>query len=131
MRRLPPQYRNSYVRRERDGRALVRQALLLAGALIITGGFVMAAGLHFASVRYGYQSEELRRERARLLDERRQLELALSEVAAPASLERAAQALGLQPARPVQMEPKRVEKQQFIQPAVAVFGSSAGSTLRR
>lgn len=132
MKRLPAQYRNSYVRRERDRRALGRQLLLLVGGLLITVGFVVALKLHFAAVRYGYQTEELRRERARLLEEQQQLELELSEVASPTSLAGAARQLGLQPARPTQIEPRRGEAPQTMQPATAVLvGRHAGSAFRR
>lgn len=132
MRRLPAQYRNSYVRRERDRRALGRQVIMLVSGLLVAAGFVVALKLHFTAVRYGYQTEELRRERARLLAEQRQLELALSEAASPASLERAARQIGLQPARPTQVEPRRGEVRQAIQPATAVLvGQSAGSAFRR
>ncbi|MGH9942908.1 MAG: hypothetical protein ACRD9R_11195 [Pyrinomonadaceae bacterium] len=106
MRRLPPQqqYRNSDVRRERDRGAFARQLWLLSGGLLVAGGFVVVLCLHFAAVRHGYRNEELRRERARLLEEQRQLQLELSEATSPATLERAARRLGLQPARPHQME---------------------------
>ncbi|MBA3322546.1 MAG: hypothetical protein H0T45_14025 [Pyrinomonadaceae bacterium] len=133
MKRLPPQYRNSYVRRERDGQALARQVFLLAGALVITAGFVTAAKLHFAAVRYGYQSEELRHERARLLGERKQLELELNEAVSPALLERAAREIGLHPARPDQVESLRGEaRPTLLRPATALARPAVAATsLRR
>jgi hypothetical protein len=103
MRRMPGQHLNFSVRRERDRHALVRQILLLACGLVLTGGFIVAARQHFAAVRYGYRNEELRRERARLLEEQQRLQLALDETASPVQLERAAREIGLQPTRPVQM----------------------------
>ena len=54
-------------------------------------------------MRYGYRSEELRRERERLLAEQRRLLVALEESNSPARLERAAREIGLEPARPAQV----------------------------
>src|SRR5215210_7416487 len=103
MRRLPQQQRNTNVLRERDERAFRRLLVLLAGGLLLAGGFVVAVGQHFRAVEYGYRSEALRRERERLLAEQQQLQLALDEAASPATLERAARALGMQPTRAAQM----------------------------
>ena len=103
MRRLPQQQRNSDVRRERDERAFRRLLVVLAGGLLLAGGFVVAVGQHFAAVQYGYRNEALRREREQLLAEQQQLQLALDEATSPAALERAARELGMQPARAAQM----------------------------
>jgi cell division protein FtsL len=103
MRRLPPNQPNFTIHRERDVRSLGRLALLLFCGLVLAGGFVFAAGQHFAAVRYGYQSEELRRERVRLLEEQRRLLLAREEAASPVRLESAARDLGMQPVQPAQM----------------------------
>jgi cell division protein FtsL len=78
--------------------------LLLCCGLMLSGGFVLAAGQRFSAVRYGYQSEELRRERERLLEEQRRLLLARERAASPARLESAARAIGMQPVRPSQVE---------------------------
>ena len=103
MRRIPQRQPNRVIRRERDPRALTRQARLLICGLILTGGFIAAAGQHFSAIRYGYQSEQLRHERASLLDEQQRLLMALDETASPAQLERAARAIGMEPARPDQI----------------------------
>lgn len=103
MRRMPQRHHNFGVRRERDRRALVRQALLLACCLLLAGGFVIAARQQFAAVQYGYRSEQLRREREQLLEEQRRLRLALEENSSPVQLERAAREIGLQPARASQI----------------------------
>lgn len=103
MRRLPQSQPNSTIRRERDMRALGRLTLLLFCGLILAGGFVFAATQHFAAVRYGYQSEELRRERAQLLEEQRRLLLAREEATSPTRLESAARELGMQPVQPAQV----------------------------
>ena len=103
MRRVPQQHANSYVRRERDPRALARQALLLASCVVLAAGFVFAARQKIAAVQYGYRSEELRRERERLLEEQHRLLVAVEESSSPVHLERAARTLGLQTARAAQI----------------------------
>src|SRR5919206_1737685 len=105
MRRLPQQYANPYVRRERDPRALRRQMILLAGCLVLAAGFVAAVRQQILAVDYGYKTEALRREREQLLDEQRRLLLALEERSSPAHLERAAREIGLQPTRAAQIGP--------------------------
>lgn len=99
MRRLPQQHANSPLRRERDRRSARRQTFLLAGCLLLAAGFVFAARQQIVAVQYGYRSEELRRERDRLVEEQRRLRLELEANSSPARLEQAARELGLQPAR--------------------------------
>ena len=103
MRRMPQQYPNYDVRRERDRASHRRLALLLVCCVLLAVGFVVAARQQFAAVQYGYRSEELRRERERLLEEQRRLRLALEENSSPAQLERAAREMGLRPARAAQI----------------------------
>jgi cell division protein FtsL len=104
MRRLPPgQYGNPRVRRERDLAALRRQVVLLVCGLLTAGGFVLAAGQRFAAVRYGYQSEQLREARARLVAEHERLLLEFNEATSPGALEQAARGIGMQPARASQI----------------------------
>lgn len=103
MRRFPQQNFNHGVRREHDARALKRQIVMLVCGLAMAGGFVVAAGQHFAAVRYGYDGEKLRAERARLMQEQQQLLLQINAATAPASLDRAAREIGMQPARPSQI----------------------------
>ena len=103
MRRIPQRQPNRVIRRERDPRALMRQARLLICGLILAGGFIVAAGQHFSAIRYGYQSEQLRHERARLLDEQQRLLIVLDETASPAHLERAARDIGMEPVKPEQI----------------------------
>ncbi len=107
MRRFPQQNFNHGVRREHDGRALKRQLVMLVCGLVLAGGFVVAAGQHFAAVRYGYDGEKLRVERARLMEEQQQLILQINAATAPASLDRAAREIGMQPARPSQINRAR------------------------
>ncbi|MCA1556430.1 MAG: hypothetical protein LC747_07040 [Acidobacteria bacterium] len=103
MRRFPQQNLNHGVRREHDTRALKRQLTMLVCGLAMAGGFVVAAGQHFAAVRYGYDSETLHREHAHLLEEQQQLIMQINAATAPASLDRAAREIGMQPARASQI----------------------------
>lgn len=103
MRRLPQNQPNFTIHRERDMPALGRLALLLFCGLVLAGGFVLAAGQHFATVRYGYESEALRRERTQLLEQQRQLLLAREEATSPTRLESAARDIGMQPLQPAQI----------------------------
>ena len=108
MRRYPQQLPNYVVHRERDRRSFTRLIALLCCGILLTAGFVHAAGRHFAAVQLGYHNEQLRQERSRLLEEQRRLLLAYEEAASPVRLEQAARRAGLQPARPMQVEAKRV-----------------------
>ena len=97
MRRVASKQPNSTIHRDRDVRALSRLALLLFSGLVLAGGFVFAAKQHFAAVQYGYQSEGLRREREKLLEEKQHLLLKKEQAFAPARLAIQARKLGLKP----------------------------------
>lgn len=103
MRRVPQQHANLHVRRERDRRTFTRQAILLSACAVLAAGFIFAARQQIAAVQYGYKSEELRRERERLLEEQARLLLKIEESSSHANLERRARGLGLQPARAAQI----------------------------
>ncbi len=124
MRRQPQQQRNPGVRRERDGRALRRQIVLLACGLMLAGGFVAAVGQQYAAVRHGYEGEGLRAERARLLAERDRLLLELSEAESPVTLEREARRIGMQPARASQIAASRGPVEQPAAGAAVARGDS-------
>ena len=98
MNRMPQVQRNSRVRRQRDVVVFSRLALLLFCGVVLACGFVFAAKQHFAAVQYGYENENLRRERQRLVEERRRLLLEKDQASSPAKLEPAARRLGLKPA---------------------------------
>src|SRR4030088_1220219 len=110
VRRLPSKQRNSLVVRTADRTAQTRLALLLLCGLVLAGGFLYAGGLHFAALRYGYQTETLRRERGHLIEEQRRFLLEREEAASPVRLERAARQLGMQPMQPGQMDPLRAAR---------------------
>ena len=107
MKRVPSKQRNSRIVHDRDPRALSRLALLLFCGLVLASGFVFAARQHFTAVQYGYQSEGLRRERDRLLQEQQDLLLKKEQASAPARLELEARELGLAE-RPVRRRGRRV-----------------------
>lgn len=86
-----------------DRSAMARLWLVFACALVLAVGFARAATYHIAAVNFGYQQEQLRREQAALLDEQKQLQLALSQITAPQKLEQSARTLGLVPARAAQI----------------------------
>jgi len=131
MRRVPQQYPNPYVRRERDPRAARRQLWLLAGCLILAAGFVVAVRQQLKAVEYGYRTEGLRRERENLLDEQRRLRLALEESFAPGRLEPAARGLGMQPARASQLEAAAPRPEQQQAHAFVGAAAAAGAVIRR
>jgi hypothetical protein len=130
MRRVPQQYPNPHVRRERDPRAARRQRLLLAGCLVLACGFLYAVRLQVSAVDYGYKTEALRREREELLDEQHRLLLAVEESSSPARLEEVGRELGLQPARASQIEAAAPAGRESRGAGVFV-GAAAGGVLRR
>ena len=107
IRRVPAQHRNAPVNRERDTKALLRLGLLLVVGLGLTCGFVYAGRQHFAALKYGYETENLRRERDQLAEQQRRLILQREEAASPLKLEQAAKRLGMQPLQASQIDPLR------------------------
>jgi len=87
--------------------AFLRLALLLVVGLGLTCGFVYAGRQHFAALRYGYDTENLRREREQLAEQQRRLILQREEAASPVKLEQAAKRLGMQPLQAAQIDPLR------------------------
>ena len=131
MRRVPQQYPNPHVRRERDPRAARRQRLLLLGCLALACGFVYAVRQQVSAVDYGYRAEALRREREELLDEQHRLLLAVEESSSPARLEEVGRELGLQPARASQIETAAGAAAAASRGAGVFVGAAAGGVLRR
>lgn len=124
MRRLPQQYPNPHVRRQRDPRAARRQAILLVGCLVLACGFIYAVRQQILAFDYGYKTEALRRERESLLDEQSKLKLALEESSSPARLEEAGRELGMQPARASQIEAASTAR---VPSAGVVVGTASAS----
>jgi hypothetical protein len=117
--------RNSRIHRDRDVRALSRLALLLFCGLVLAGGFVFAATQHFAAVQYGYQSEGLRRERQRLLEEKQHLLLKKEQAFAPARLAIQARELGLKPLLASQVRTKKASSRSQLPLLPALVNPSA------
>lgn len=105
VRRIPSTQRNTLVARERDPGAFLRLALLLLCGLTLAGGFVYAGWQHFAALKFGYQTENLRKVREGLADEQRRFLLEREAAGSPARLERAARQLGMQPIKAAQIDP--------------------------
>lgn len=128
IRRVPSRQRNAPVARERDQDALLRLGLLLLCGLTLAGGFVYAGVQHFAALRIGYQTENLRRVRDQLAEDQRRYLLEREAAASPARLERAARQIGMQAVQPAQIDPLRQRKRDATEKATPVFRQSAQST---
>jgi len=107
IRRLPSKQRNARVARENDRDAFLRLGLLLFCGLGLASGFVYAGRQHFGALKFGYETENLRRERDQLAEEQRRFLLLREEAASPVRLERAAKQLGMQSLQPSQVDPLR------------------------
>ena len=105
VRRIPSRQRNVRVARERDPGAIFRLGLLLLCGLTLAGGFVYAGGQHFAALKLGYETENLRKVRNNLAEDQRRFLLEREAAASPARLERAARQLGMQPMQAAQIDP--------------------------
>lgn len=128
VRRIPSRQRNAPVARERDRGALFRLSLLLLCGLTLAGGFVYAGGQHFAALRLGYQTENLRKVRNELAEDHGRFLLEREVAASPARLEQAARQLGMQPMQAAQIDPlKRTVKSSAEKdsPAVSPAATSA------
>jgi cell division protein FtsL len=131
IRRVPSKQRNAPVGRELDRDALLRLGLLLLCGLTLAGGFVYAGVQHFAALRIGYQTENLRRVRDQLAEDHRRYLLEREAAASPARLERAARQIGLQPLQPAQIDPLRQKKKETpdkVEPATIRSGRSTGAS---
>ena len=107
VRRLPSKHRNAPVGREKDKDAFFRLGLLLAVGLALACGFVYAGRQHFAALKFGYETENLRRKRDQLAEDKRRLTLQREEAANPVRLEQLAKQLGMQTLQPAQVDPLR------------------------
>ena len=104
VRRVPSRQQNARVARERDPGMLLRLVILLFCGLTLAGGFVYAGGQHFAALKLGYETENLRKIRNSLVAEQDRLVLEQQAVASPARLERAARQIGMQPMQAAQID---------------------------
>jgi len=95
------------VPREVDNRAIARLVVLLVSGLVIASGFLYAGRQHFAALKYGYETQNLRRIHDELAEQQRRFLLEREAALNPARLERAARQLGLQAVQPTQLDPIR------------------------
>jgi cell division protein FtsL len=105
VRRIPSRQRNAGVARERDRGAFLRLGLLFLCGLMLAGGFVYAGVQHFAALKLGYETQNLRKIRDGLAEDNRRFLLEREAVASPGRLERAARQLGMQPMQASQIDP--------------------------
>ncbi len=103
MKRVPTQQPNFTIRRERDTQTISRLLMVLIFGVLLSSGFLFAASQHFKAVQYGYQNEQLRKERNRLQEEQRRLMLERESAVSPINLERAAKKIGMKPANAQQI----------------------------
>lgn len=125
MKRVPSMQRNATIQRDRDGRALSRLAILLFCGLVLASGFVFAARQHFAAVQYGYESETLRQQRVKLVEEQQHLLLQKQQAYAPARLQSEGIGLGLKPLLANQMGTQKASKRSQLPLAPAVLHPAA------
>ena len=125
VRRIPSRQRNARVARERDRGAFLRLGLLLFCGLTLAGGFVYAGGQHFAALKLGYETENLRKVRNNLAEDQRRFLLEREAAASPARLERAARQLGLQPMQAEQLDPLKRTVKSAADETPAVSASAA------
>jgi hypothetical protein len=105
LRRVPSKQSNNRVARQVDQRALFRLGMLLLCGLMIAGGFLYAGRQHFVALRYGYETENLRKVHEELAEEQRRFLVEREAALSPGRLERAARRLGLQPMQSSQIDP--------------------------
>ena len=130
VRRIPSRQRNAPVARERDWGVLSRLSLLLLCGLALAGGFVYAGGQHFAALRLGYQTENLRKVRNELAEAQRRFLLEREAAASPARLERAARQLGMQPMQAAQIDPLKRTVRSSAEKSVPAVSQSAAAPVR-
>jgi cell division protein FtsL len=84
---------------------LGRLAMLLVCGLILASGFVYAGVQHFAALKLGYETENLRKIRNALVEDQHRFQLEHDAAVSPARLEQAARQLGMQPMQAAQIDP--------------------------
>ena len=108
VKRVPSKHRNTLVARERDRGAFLRLGLLFLCGLTLAGGFVYAGVQHFAALKLGYETQNLRQIRDGLAADQRRFLLEREAMASPGRLERAARQLGMQPMQASQIDPLKL-----------------------
>jgi len=127
VRRIPSRQRNAPITRERDQGAFARFGLLLFCGMLLAGGFVYAGIQHFAALKLGYQTENLRRVRDHLAEDQRRFLLERETAASPARLERAARQLGLQAMQSAQIDPLGRSRKASTEKTAAAPGQASAA----
>ena len=127
VRRVPSRQRNTRVARERDRGMLLRLGILLLCGLTLAGGFVYAGGQHFAALKLGYETENLRKIRNSLVAEQDRLVVEQQVVASPARLERAARQIGMQPMQAAQIDPLKRAARSSVEKNSAAANATVAS----
>jgi cell division protein FtsL len=130
LRRIPSRQRNAPVARERDRGALFRLGMLLFSGLILASGFVYAGVQHFAALKLGYETENLRKIRNQLVEDQHRFQLAHDAAVSPARLEQAARELGMQPMQAAQIDPLKRPVRTSIETSSEKASAEIGTTGR-
>jgi hypothetical protein len=128
VRRIPSRQRNAPMTRQRDNGALLRLGLLLFCGLTLASGFVYAGGRHFAALKLGYETENLRKIRNDLVEEQHRFQLAHDAAVSPARLEQAARQLGMQPMQAAQIDPLKRTLKASIEPSIKKASAEKSTT---
>jgi cell division protein FtsL len=89
------QIHNATVHRSVSRRVFVWFIIFSILGVLISCGFFVSARQHFEALSLGYNTEELRREEARLQEKMRRLELEKARVTSTVEMEKRARQLGL------------------------------------
>jgi cell division protein FtsL len=114
------------VARERDRGAFLRLGLLFLCGLTLAGGFVYAGVQHFAALKLGYETQNLRKVRDSLAEDNRRFLLEREAMASPVRLERAARQLGMQPMQASQIDPLKSIAKGLVDKNSAAQNATAG-----
>ena len=130
VRRIPSRQRNARVARERDRGTFLRLGLLFLCGLMLAGGFVYAGVQHFAALKLGYETQNLRKVRDGLAEDNRRFLLEREAMASPRRLERAARQLGMQPIQASQIDPLKAIARGSVDKNPAAQNAMAGSAAK-
>jgi cell division protein FtsL len=102
--------------------------MLLFCGLTLASGFVYAGGQHFAALKLGYETENLRKVRNDLVEEQHRFQLAHDAAVSPARLEQAARQLGMQPMQAAQIDPLKRTVRTSIETSVEKISPEISTT---
>jgi cell division protein FtsL len=94
---------------------------------MLAGGFVYAGIQHFAALKLGYETQNLRKIRDGLVEDNRRFLLEREAMASPGRLELAARQLGMQPMQASQIDPLKSIAKGSVDKNPAAQNELAGS----